>query len=88
MRGWKDRILASAMLLVLVGIVGWAFVTSPPQEEGGFAPHDYPRLASEWPGGTYVPQQDPHYYRVCVNGYWQRLYPSGRIWWTQTGCWK
>ena len=86
MRGWKDRILASAMLIVLVA--AFAFAYTQPRMTEEFTPEDYRVLAANFPGGTYVPNQDPRYYRVCIEGVWQRLYADGSWWNSGLQCWK
>ena len=86
MKGWRDRILGAAMMLILVGAIA-LYYTSPRTGER-FTGEDYRRLALVYPGGRYIPEVYPSYYRVCLNNVWHRFYPDGSWWDRGQRCWK
>lgn len=91
MNGWRDRILASALFIVLAAAIGTGTgVALVGQRQGGeFSLQDQDWLRNNYPSGRYLPDRESAlFYQVCIDNSWHRFYANGlrtdqRVW-----CWK
>ena len=86
----KDRILASALFIVLAAAIGAGTgMILTPRPHGDFSLQDQNWLAQNFPSGKYVPdRQNAIYYQVCLEESWHRFYSHGLRVNADIWCWK